>query len=76
MEEYAVIHTHTTTIRQASESITVIQSPGSWSTQPRSSTNQPERTDVQEPTMANPGFNIEALASLLADNLSKLIESL
>ena len=40
-----------TTIRQASGRRMLIQSPGRWSARPRTSTNQPERADVQEPTM-------------------------
>ena len=38
--------------------------------------DQLEHTDVQEPTMATLGVNLEALASLPADELNKLIESL
>ena len=64
----------TSTIIRASERRTVIQSPGRWSARPMTPSNHPERTDAQEPTMATPGANIEALASLQAYELSKITE--
>ena len=65
-----------TTIRRVSERRTVIQSPGSWSARPRTARDHPERAYAQEPTMAPLGVNLEALASLQADELINLIESL
>ena len=69
-------HHPPSTVRRASERRTVIQSPGRWIARPIASNNPPASSAIQEPTMATPGVNLEALANLQADEIRKLIKSL
>ena len=64
------------TIKRKSGQRTVIQSPGRGSARPQGKTDPQVSTEEPAPTMATPGVNLDALASLQEDELQKLIESL
>ena len=75
-ELQAPTHPPSYTIRRTSGRRTFIQSPGRGSTRPQVTTDPKVSTEDPAPTMATPGMNIDALASLQADELRKLIKSL